>query len=69
MGHDGSHRFLADEFIRAIRSDRRPHNHIWMGAKYCAPGIVAWESLKQNGAWLAVPDFGEPDDGRTPLDD
>jgi predicted dehydrogenase len=67
MGHQGSHRFLADEFVQAVLSDRRPHNDAWMGAKYCAPGIVAWESLKQNGDWLEVPDFGEPSDGREPL--
>jgi len=68
MGHQGSHRFLADEFVRAVTCNRRPHNHVWMAAKYCAPGIVAWESLKQNGKWLDVPDFGEPTDGRKPLD-
>lgn len=67
-GHWGSHRFLADEFVRAVLADRRPHNHVWMGAKYSAPGIMAWESLKQDGAWLQVPDLGEPSDGRKPLD-
>ena len=68
MGHDGSHRFLADDFVRAVTTDRRPHNHVWAAATYCAPGIVAWESLKQDGAWLDVPDFGDPTDGRKPLD-
>ncbi len=68
MGHDGSHRFLADDFVRAVTTDRRPHNHVWAAATYCAPGIVAWESLKQDGAWLDVPDFGDPTDGRKLLD-
>lgn len=68
MGHDGSHRFLADEFVRAVKTDCRPHNHVWAAATYCAPGIVAWESLKQNSAWLDVPDFGSPTDKRQPLD-
>ena len=67
MGHDGSHRFLADEFVRAVVGDLRPHNHVWAAAAYCAPGVVAWESLKRDGEWLAVPDFGAPDDGREPL--
>ena len=68
MGHDGSHRFLADEFVCAVSSDQRPHNHVWAAAKYCAPGIVAWESLKRDGDWLDVPDFGEPSGGRKPLE-
>jgi predicted dehydrogenase len=68
MGIEGTQRFLADEFVRAVREDRRPHNHVWLAAKYAAPGIVAWESLKQNNAWLEVPDFGEPSDGRKPLE-
>jgi len=67
LEHDGSHRFLADEFVRAVTTDRRPHNHVWAAARYCAPGIVAWDSLRQDSAWLPVPDFGEPDDGREPL--
>ncbi len=66
-GHGGSHRFLADEFVRSVTQDKRPHNHVWLAAKYCAPGITAWESLKQDSAWLDVPDFGEPNDGREPL--
>jgi predicted dehydrogenase len=68
MGHEGSHRFLADEFVRAVTQSRRPFNHVWLAAQYCAPGMVAWESLKQDGAWLDVPDFGEPSDGREPLE-
>lgn len=68
MGHDGSHRFLADEFVRAVAADRRPHNHVWAAAAYCAPGVVAWESLKRDGEWLRVPDYGGPDDGREPLE-
>ncbi|NQZ69034.1 MAG: hypothetical protein HRT89_13305 [Lentisphaeria bacterium] len=68
MGHDGSHRFLADEFVRAVPQDRQPHNNVWAAATYCAPGVVAWESLKQGGAWLDVPDFVSPAGGREPLD-
>lgn len=68
MAHRGSHRFLADEFVRAVRSDRRPHNHVWAAASYCAPGIVAWESLQQEAQWMQAPDFGGPTDGREPLD-
>ena len=68
MGHRGSHRFLADEFVRSVSSDRRPHNHVWAAASYSAPGIVAWESLQREGQWMQVPDFADPTDGREPLD-
>jgi predicted double-glycine peptidase len=68
MGHDGSHRFLADEFVRSVKENRRPHNHVWNGVKYVAPGIVAWESSKKDSEWLEVPDFGEPNDNRKPLE-
>jgi len=50
-----------------VTTNYRPHNHTWAAAVYCAPGIVAWVSLQQDGAWLDVPDFGKPDDGRQPL--
>ena len=68
MGHQGSHRFLADEFIRAVTQNKRPHNHVWAAASYCAPGIAAWDSLRNGGEWTRVSDFGEPKDGREPLE-
>ncbi len=67
MGHFGSHRFLADEFIQSVRTGKHPDNHVWAAASYCAPGIVGWESLKQDSAWLPVPDYGPPTDDRAPL--
>ncbi len=59
-GHYGSHQFLADDFVKACATGRLPPNHIWAAARYCAPGIVAHESAKQEGALLKVPDLGEP---------
>ena len=68
LGHEGSHRFLADEFVRAVAADARPHNHVWIAARYCAPGIVACESLSRGSEWMEVPDFGSPADQRKELD-
>lgn len=65
--HDHSHLFLVDEFVRSVVQDRRPHNNIWTAARYVAPGIAAWASYQAGGAWVDVPDFGEPTDGREPL--
>ena len=67
MGHFGSHRFLVDEFVRSVTTDRRPFNNVWVAASYCAPGIVGWESIQRDGAWRPVPDFGTPSDGRAQL--
>ena len=68
MGHLSSYRLPADEFVRAVTSDQQAHNHVRAAASHCAPPfIIAWESLKQDGAWLDVPDFGNPTDGREPL--
>jgi predicted dehydrogenase len=59
-GHYGSHQFLADDFVKACATGQLPPNHIWAAARYCAPGIVAHESAKQEGALLDIPDFGDP---------
>ena len=50
MGHIGTHRFLVDEFVRAVNGNRRPHNSFWQSVKYGAPGIVAWGIGKAAGA-------------------
>ncbi len=58
-GHNGSHQFLVDDFVRAAREGCLPPCHIWASAKWCAPGLVAHESALQGGVLLPVPDFGE----------
>ncbi|MBN8217884.1 MAG: Gfo/Idh/MocA family oxidoreductase [Spirochaetes bacterium] len=60
-GHDGSHHFLVDDFVRAVSQDALPPNHAWAAARYAAPGIVAHESALRDGAMLPIPDFGEPE--------
>ena len=67
MTCETSHRFLADEFVRAVAADARPHNHVWIAARYCAPGIVAYDSFSKGSEWLEVPDFGSPVDRRKEL--
>lgn len=57
-GHEGSHQFLTDDFVRAVVSGRQPFINVWESAKYNAPGIIAHESSRREGEWLAVPDFG-----------
>jgi len=59
-GHNGSHHFLVDDFVRACLENALPPCHIWNSAAWCAPGLVAHESSRQGGALLPVPDFGQP---------
>jgi predicted dehydrogenase len=57
-GHEGSHQFLVCDFVEACVSGKTPPNNVWDAARYCAPGIVAHESARQDGMLLEVPDFG-----------
>ncbi len=57
-GHEGSHQFLTDDFVRAVVSGRQPPVNVWESAKYNAPGVIAHESAQRDGEWIAVPDFG-----------
>jgi hypothetical protein len=59
-GHEGSHHFLADDFVTAVNSRSLPPVNAWVAARYTLPGIVAHESARQGGARLEIPDFGDP---------
>ncbi|AMM21216.1 oxidoreductase [Frondihabitans sp. PAMC 28766] len=59
-GHEGSHHFLVDDFVRAVVDGTLPPVNAWVAARYTLPGIVAHESAKQHGARLPIPDFGDP---------
>lgn len=59
-GHDGTHVFLVNDFVRSVVGRRLPPNHVWQAARYNAPGIVAHESAQRDGERLVIPDFGLP---------
>ena len=59
-GHDGTHLFLVNDFVRSVVAQKLPPNHVWQAARYNAPGIVAHESAKRDGERLSIPDFGMP---------
>jgi predicted dehydrogenase len=67
-GHCGSHQFLVQDFLEAIDTAKLPPNHVWLGARYIAPGIVAHESCLRDGELLSVPDFGRPPEGAECID-
>jgi predicted dehydrogenase len=58
-GHEGSHHFLADDFVRAVTTKTQPPVNAWRAARFTLPGVVAYESAKQGAARLQVPDFGD----------
>lgn len=61
-GHNGSHHYLVDDFVRACQQNALPPCHIWNSAAWCTPGLVAHESAGKGGVLLPVPDFGQPPD-------
>ena len=56
-GHDGSHTFLAAEFVNALVEDREPAIDVYESLAMTAPGIVAYESALRDGEQLNVPSF------------
>lgn len=58
-GHEGSHHFLADDFVRAVITGDQPPVHAWLAARFTAPGIVAHASARAGGTRMDIPDFGD----------
>lgn len=57
-GHEGSHHFLADDFVRGVVTGEHPPVDAWRAAAFTAPGIVAHASALAGGQRLPIPDFG-----------
>jgi predicted dehydrogenase len=62
-GHQGSHQFLACDFVEAVAERTVPPNNVWQAARYCLPGIIAHESSLRGGELMEIPDFGDPPPG------
>jgi predicted dehydrogenase len=58
-GHEGSHHFLADDFVAAVSTRSLPPVNAWVAARFTLPGIIAHESALKGGARLDIPDFGD----------
>ncbi|MFB9377572.1 Gfo/Idh/MocA family protein [Kineococcus gynurae] len=58
-GHEGSHHFLVDDFVRAVTTRTLPPVNAWVAARFTLPGIVAHESMRRGGERLAIPDHGD----------
>jgi predicted dehydrogenase len=55
--------YLTDDFVRGCTTGRRFFCDAWQAARFCAPGIAAYESAARGGEWREVPDFGIHPDG------
>ena len=58
-GHEGSHHFLADDFVNAVNNSTLPPVNAWAAARFTLPGIIAHQSALRGGERLVVPDFGD----------
>ena len=56
-GHDGSHAFLAAEFVNPIPDDRGPAIDVCESLAMTVPWIVAHDSSLRDGEQLSVPSF------------
>ena len=59
-GHNGSHQFLVDDFVKACVSGCTPPNDVWSAARYLIPGLVAHQSALNHGELMEVPALGQP---------
>ena len=64
IGHNGSHFFCIDDFVKAVCGDKIPPINAWNSAIYTLTGIVAHESAMQNGKTLKIPYVGNPPEGK-----
>jgi hypothetical protein len=60
LGHNGSHAFLVDDFVRSVVTGKLPPVNAWTAAQYTVPGIYAHKSAMKGGVTLQLPEIGEP---------
>jgi hypothetical protein len=58
-GHEGSHHFLVDDFVRSVVDGTLPPVNAWVAARYTLPGVIAHQSALQRGERLPIPDHGD----------
>lgn len=62
-GHNGSHAFLVDDFVRAVLTGKLPPVDPWLAAHCTLAGIYAHRSAMQGGVTLKLPEIGKaPED-------
>ncbi len=59
-GHEGSHPFLADDFVCSVVRGELASVNAWVAARFTLPGIIAHQSANRGGERLSIPDLGAP---------
>lgn len=59
-GHNGSHQFLVDDFMKSLMTNKLPPNHAWKAAEYILPGLIAHQSALHDGETMKIGDVGAP---------
>ena len=59
-GHNGTHKYMIDDFCRAYETGKLSPTNIWTAARFNIPGLVAHESALRGGVAMDVPDLGNP---------
>lgn len=57
-GHNGSHIFLVDDFVRSVATGKLPPITPWMAAQYTLSGIYAHKSAMLGGKTISIPEVG-----------
>ncbi len=59
IGHNGSHFFTIDDFVKAVVQNQIPPINAWRSAEYTLVGIIAHESAELGGKTLEIPSVGD----------
>ena len=59
-GHNGTHKFMIDDFCRAYETGKLSPTNIWVAARFNIPGLLAHQSAMQGGVTIDIPDLGNP---------
>jgi len=59
-GHNGTHKYLINDFCWAVETGKLSPTNIWQVARWNIPGLLAHQSAMQGGVTLDVPDLGNP---------
>lgn len=68
LGHNGSHAFLVDDFVRSVVTRKLPPVNPWMSAHYTLTGLYAHKSAMMGGVTLKLPEVGEVPTDWEPID-
>ncbi|MDP4133332.1 MAG: Gfo/Idh/MocA family oxidoreductase [Bacillota bacterium] len=58
-GHDGTHKFMVDDFCKAAYTGKLSPTNAWVAARFNIPGLMSFDSALKDGETLKVVDLGD----------